>query len=64
MGLIGTWPALLRNFIVRHLEFLFILLMALIVVAVFYLLPYKIAFLNFFSCRCCRRPTSWGSDTR
>jgi adenylate cyclase len=44
----GTWPPAVRKFIVRHLELLFILLMALIVVAVFYLLPYKIAFLNLF----------------
>ena len=48
IGLLGMWPAQFRNFIVRHLELLFILLVALIVVAVFYLLPYKIAFLNFF----------------
>lgn len=44
----GTWPLRLRNFIVRYLEVLFILIVAAIVVAVFYFLPYKIAFLNFF----------------
>lgn len=44
----GSWPPRLRNFIVRHLEGLFILLMALVGVVVFYLVPYKIAFLNFF----------------
>ena len=48
LGLSGAWLTRLRNIIVRHLEFLFILLVALIVVAVFYVLPYKIAFLNFF----------------
>jgi class 3 adenylate cyclase len=47
-GLGGTWPLRLRNFIVRNLEVLFILIVATIVVAVFYFLPYKIAFLNFF----------------
>jgi HD-GYP domain-containing protein (c-di-GMP phosphodiesterase class II) len=47
-GLGGTWPLQLRNFIVRYLEVLFILIVAIIVVAVFYFLPYKIAFLNFF----------------
>ncbi|HTS71574.1 MAG TPA: HD domain-containing phosphohydrolase [Terriglobia bacterium] len=44
----GTWPSRLRDFIVRHLEFLFVLAMAVIFVVVFYFLPYKIAFLNFF----------------
>jgi adenylate cyclase len=47
-GLAGTWPDRLRNFIVRYLEVLFILIVAAIVVAVFYYLPYKSAFLNFF----------------
>ena len=47
-GLGGTWPLRFRNFIVRNLEFLFILIVAVIVVVVFYFLPYKIAFLNFF----------------
>jgi HD-GYP domain-containing protein (c-di-GMP phosphodiesterase class II)/class 3 adenylate cyclase len=44
----GAWPLQLRNFIVRYLEVLFIMIVAAIVVAVFYFLPYKIAFLNFF----------------
>ena len=48
IGLRGTWPLKLRNFVVRYLEILFIFLVAGIVVAVFYFLPYKIAFLNFF----------------
>ncbi|MGA2983213.1 MAG: HD domain-containing phosphohydrolase [Terriglobia bacterium] len=48
VGLTGNWPEGLRNFIVRHLELLFILLVAVIGVVVFYLVPYKIAFLNFF----------------
>ena len=47
-GLGGTWPLRLRHFVVRYLEVLFILMVAAIVVAVFYFLPYKIAFLNFF----------------
>jgi HD-GYP domain-containing protein (c-di-GMP phosphodiesterase class II) len=47
-GMGGTWPLRLRNFVVRHLDVLFILVVAAIVVAVFYFLPYKIAFLNFF----------------
>lgn len=47
-GLGGNWPLRLRNFVVRYLEVLFIVVVALIVVAVFYYLPYKIAFLNFF----------------
>ena len=47
-GLGGAWPLQLRNFVVRYLEVLFILILAAIVVAVFYFLPYKIAFLNFF----------------
>ena len=48
LGLTEAWAAKFRNFIVRYLEFLFILLFALIVVVVFYFLPYKIAFLNLF----------------
>lgn len=47
-GLGGAWPLQFRNFIVRHLELLFILIVALLVVTVFYFLPYKIAFLNLF----------------
>ncbi len=42
----GTLPIQLRNLIVRHLELLFVSLIALMVLAVFYLVPYKIAFLN------------------
>ena len=48
LGLGGAWPLRFRNFIVRHLEGLFILVVIAIVGAVFYLFPYKIAFLNFF----------------
>src|SRR5208283_1813834 len=47
-GLRGAWPLHLRNFVVRHLEGLFILLVVAIIGAVFYFFPYKIAFLNFF----------------
>jgi adenylate cyclase len=47
-GLRGAWPLHLRNFVVHHLEGLFILLIVGVVGAVFYLFPYKIAFLNFF----------------
>ncbi|MDR3675690.1 MAG: adenylate/guanylate cyclase domain-containing protein [Acidobacteriota bacterium] len=47
-GLAGNWPIHLRNFVVRYLEVLFIIIVAVIVVAVFYFLPYKIAFLNLF----------------
>ena len=47
-GLRGGWPLKFRNFIVHHLEGLFILLVLGIVGAVFYLFPYKIAFLNLF----------------
>src|ERR1700732_3489625 len=47
-GLSGAWPLHFRNFVVRHLEGLFILLVIAIVGAVFYLFLYKIAFLNFF----------------
>ncbi len=47
--LTGTWPAAVRNFLARHLEFLFVVLMTLTVGAVFFLIPeYRIAFLNFF----------------
>src|SRR5713226_3364707 len=44
----GTWPIRVRNFIARHLETLFVILIAGMVVAVFNFFPYKIAFLNFF----------------
>ncbi len=47
--LTGGWPMRLRNYLVRNLEALFVLLILLIVAGVFYLIPYyKIAFLNFF----------------
>jgi len=48
IGLEGAWPLHFRNFIVQHLELLFVALVALIVFAVFYFLPYKVVFLNFF----------------
>jgi adenylate cyclase len=48
LGLGGAWPHQFRNFIVRHLEGLFIVLVLGIVITVFRLVPYKIAFLNFF----------------
>jgi len=44
----GAWPIRFRNFIARHLEFLLVVLITGMVVAVFNLFPYKIAFLNFF----------------
>jgi len=47
-GLSGDWPRQFRNFIVRHLEGIFVVVVVVIVGVVFYLLPYKIAFLNFF----------------
>jgi len=46
--LTGTWAFQVRNLLVRNLELLFVLFVGLSVVAVFYLFPYKIAFLNFF----------------
>ncbi len=44
----GDLSTRIRSFIVPHLEALILLLLAIIVVAVFYFLPYKIAFLNLF----------------
>jgi HD-GYP domain-containing protein (c-di-GMP phosphodiesterase class II) len=44
----GALSAQVRSFIDRHLEGFFVILVAMIVVAVFYFLPYKVAFLNFF----------------
>ncbi len=44
----GGWPLALRNFLARHLEALFVVLILAMVLVVFYLFPYKIAFLNFF----------------
>lgn len=46
--LMGAWPERIRNFVARQLEFFFVVLIAGMVAAVFYLLPFKIAFLNFF----------------
>ncbi len=37
-----------RNFIIRYLELVFVLLIALLVCAVFFIFPYKYAFLNLF----------------
>lgn len=47
-ALTGGWPAEVRSFFARHLELIFVLVIASTVVGVFYLFPYKIAFLNFF----------------
>jgi adenylate cyclase len=47
--LTGTWPVSVRDFLARHLEFIFVVLITLTVGAVFGLIPeYRIAFLNFF----------------
>lgn len=47
--LTGGWPLKMRDFLTRHLEFLFVTLILIMVAAIFYLIPeYKIAFLNFF----------------
>jgi HD-GYP domain-containing protein (c-di-GMP phosphodiesterase class II) len=46
--LTGGWPLKLRSFLARRLETLFVLLILAAVLAVFFLVPYKIAFLNFF----------------
>jgi len=47
--LTGGWPLKARDFITRHLEFLFVTLILVMVAAIFYLIPeYKVAFLNFF----------------
>lgn len=45
---IGSWPFRIRDFIVRHLELLFVFIIACLVIAVFFLFPFKIAFLNLF----------------
>ncbi len=37
-----------RNFVIRHLELFFVFLIALLVCAVFFIFPYKYAFLNLF----------------
>lgn len=47
--LTGGWPLKMRDFLNRHLEFLFVCLILITVAGIFYLIPeYKIAFLNFF----------------
>ncbi len=47
--LTNGWPLKIRNFLVRYLEGIFVVLILAMVAAVFYLIPYyKIAFLNFF----------------
>jgi HD-GYP domain-containing protein (c-di-GMP phosphodiesterase class II) len=45
---LGLGGARFQRFIVRHMEGLFVLLLLMVVVAVFYFLPYKVAFLNLF----------------
>ncbi len=44
----GTWPLRLRSFLARRLELLFVVLILGMVLTVFFLIPYKIAFLNLF----------------
>jgi HD-GYP domain-containing protein (c-di-GMP phosphodiesterase class II)/class 3 adenylate cyclase len=44
----GTWPLKLRSFVARRLELLFVILILGMVLTVFFLIPYKIAFLNLF----------------
>jgi response regulator RpfG family c-di-GMP phosphodiesterase/class 3 adenylate cyclase len=46
--LTGTWPLRLRSFVARRLELLFVILILGMVLTVFFLIPYKIAFLNLF----------------
>ncbi len=47
--LTGGWPLKIRDFLSRHIEFLFVSLILIMVAAIFYLIPqYTIAFLNFF----------------
>lgn len=47
--LTGSWPVQVRNFFARHLELIFVVLVALLVGAIFGLIPeYRIAFLNLF----------------
>ncbi|MCK9228281.1 MAG: adenylate/guanylate cyclase domain-containing protein [Syntrophorhabdaceae bacterium] len=43
-----TFPLRARSFIIRNLELTFVLLIALLVCAVFFILPYRFAFLNLF----------------
>lgn len=44
----GAWPLRLRSFVARRLELLFVVLILGMVLTVFFLIPYKIAFLNLF----------------
>lgn len=44
----GSWPLKLRSFLARRLELLFVVLILGMVMTVFFLIPYKIAFLNLF----------------
>ncbi len=46
--LTGAWPLRLRNFLARRLELFFVILLLGLVFLVFFLIPYKIAFLNLF----------------
>jgi adenylate cyclase len=48
LGVAETWPVQIRDFLTQHIEFLFVLLVTASAFAVFYLFPYRIAFLNFF----------------
>ncbi|MBP1750574.1 MAG: hypothetical protein H6Q52_3113 [Deltaproteobacteria bacterium] len=43
-----AFPLRLRSFIIRNLELAFVLLIALLVCAIFFILPYRFAFLNLF----------------
>jgi adenylate cyclase len=44
----GAWTIHFRNIIIRHLELIFIIIIALLVLILFFFIPYKIAFLNLF----------------
>jgi HD-GYP domain-containing protein (c-di-GMP phosphodiesterase class II) len=48
LDLLGGWPVRIRNFVIRQIEFLFVFIIAILVVALFYLFPFKFAFLNLF----------------
>ena len=43
-----TLPLRVRSFVIRNLELAFVLIIALIVCAIFFILPYRFAFLNLF----------------
>lgn len=43
-----TVPLRVRAFVIRHLELAFVLLIAILVCAIFFLLPFRFAFLNLF----------------